>query len=96
MSTVATQAELAAVPTAFQRTLNRSRYPMPSIDNAARELAAAYRERSQWWIALAAAYVPCAAAADVEEEWQAFIVAGKNALARSEYWVQAAESEGMS
>jgi hypothetical protein len=93
METIIARDTLAALPTAFQRTLNTARYPMPGSDNTDRQLASAYRVRFNWWVDLAAAYLPhIEAAADEEGEWLPLMESAKLALARADYWGCIADS----
>ncbi|WP_193081807.1 hypothetical protein [Brevibacterium aurantiacum] len=93
MNTIATHENLTALPSAFQRTLNVTHYPMPNADNTDRQLANAYRARSHWWVDLAADYLPhIEAAAEEEGEWLPLIEAAKLALARADFWDCAADN----
>ncbi|MGO2555017.1 MAG: hypothetical protein ACTIA2_08320 [Brevibacterium aurantiacum] len=86
MDAIATHENLTALPSAFQRTLNGTHYPMPDADNTDRQLANAYRARSHWWVDLAADYLPHIEAADEECEWLPLIEAAKLALSRADFW----------
>lgn len=93
MQTSVTREELTALPSAFQRQLNNARYPMPGSDNTDRQLANAYRARFNWWVDLAAAYLPhIEAAADEEGEWLPLMESAKLALSRADHWGCMADS----
>lgn len=78
--------ELLTNPTAWQRGLVDTPYPMPSADNSSTQLAAAYTARNAWWIDLAQAYATFAELAETKAEALRFIDAGHEALVRAKYW----------
>lgn len=83
----------AALPDAFERTLNRDHYPMPSADNDPEQMARAYQARAHWWADLAAAYLPAVEDAETEAAWRPLMSAARLALSRSKHWSCAAELE---
>lgn len=84
--------ELTTNPTAWQRGLVDTPYPMPSLDNSTAQLAAAYSARNAWWIDLAQIYATFAELAETNTEALPFIDAGHEALARANYWKREADA----
>lgn len=86
--------ELATAPTAWQRTLNPDKYPMPSMDNSSAQLSAAYSARYAWWLTLAETYANHARHAKGEGEAEIFhlLDAGHDALVRANFWRREADA----
>ena len=83
---------LAQTPTAWQRTLNPARYPMPSMDNSTAQLSTAYSARRDWWLDLATSYATQAENSEDMTEAMPLLTAGHDALARANFWRREADA----
>lgn len=84
--------ELTTNPTAWQRGLVDTPYPMPSRDNSSAQLSAAYAARNAWWIDLASIYATFAGLAEDDAEALPLVDSGHEALARAHYWRREADA----